>query len=87
MLLGYVRMLCIRVGCYRLPPDGRWTSTLLELLSSRVGVGLLMATLLQIGFTVLFHELATGWIAECNGARMAESLKPLGGNAQCHSYI
>eukprot|EP00435_Cladocopium_sp_Y103_P019377 s726_g4.t1 len=90
MLLGYVRMLCIRMGCYRwwaeYCPDTDASNGLrekvqkaLDLLSSRVGVGLLMASLLQVGFTVLANELAVNWtgpwIAEGHGARMAETLK------------
>ncbi|CAL1158468.1 unnamed protein product [Cladocopium goreaui] len=86
MLLGYVRMLCIRIGCYRwwaeYCPDTDASNSLrekvqkaLDLLSSRVGVGLLMASLLQVGFTVLANELAVNWIAEGHGVRLAEMLK------------
>ncbi|CAK9073685.1 unnamed protein product [Durusdinium trenchii] len=97
MFLGYVRMLAIRIGCFRWCRE-HWPSPepdstrlyhfyqcmqrlkervqqALGFLNTRVGVGLLMASLLQVGFTVLANELAMGWISEGNGVRMAEWMK------------
>ncbi|CAJ1432153.1 unnamed protein product [Effrenium voratum] len=79
MLLGYMRMLALRLGfcrwCASRSSRFYWVQEALNLLSSRVGVGLLMATLLQVGFTVLVNEVAVTWIAEGNGLSAAESLK------------
>ncbi|CAE7372515.1 unnamed protein product [Symbiodinium natans] len=80
MLFGYIRMLCMRVGCQRRNGiDRTWLcdgiQQALTLAGSRVGVGLLMASLLQVGFTVLASEVASNWILEGHGLRLASSLR------------